>query len=58
MVRIMVQQEGVEEEEDSVVVEVVATEEAEEGMMCIGSPMSKVTQRMTFNVIIVSVLGI
>ena len=32
----------------------VAMEEAEEGMMGIGSPMSKVTQRIAFNVIIIS----
>jgi len=58
MVRTMVQQAKVEEEEDFVVVEVVAMEEAEEGMMGIGSPMSKVTQRMASNVIIVSATGI
>ena len=54
MVRKMVQQAEIEEEEDSEVVEVVAIEEAEEGIMGIGSPMRKVTQRMTFNFIIVS----
>ena len=58
MVRTMVQQVGVEEEQDFVVVEVVAMEEVEERMMGIGSPMSKVTQIMTFNIIIVSVMSI
>ncbi|KAH0745834.1 hypothetical protein KY285_007491 [Solanum tuberosum] len=43
---------------DFVVVEVVAMEEADEGMMGICSTMSKVTKRMAFNVIIVSTTGI
>ena len=58
MVRTMVQQAEIEEEEDYVVVEVVAMEVAEEGIMAIGNPMRKVTQRMTFSIIIVSSTGI
>ena len=54
----MVRQAKVQEEEDSVVVEVVAIEEAEEGTMGIGCPMSKVTQRIAFNVIITNPMDI
>ena len=39
-------------------VEVVDIKKTEEGMMGIGSPISNVTQRMTFNVIIVSTTDI
>lgn len=58
MVRTMVQHAEVEEEENFVVVVVMGMEEVEEGMVGIGSPMSKVTQRMAFNVIIICATGI
>ena len=58
MEKIVAQQAEVEEEEDSVVVEVVVMEEAEEGMIGTSSSMNKVTQKMAFNVIIVSATGI
>ncbi len=58
MVRTMVQQANVEEEENFLVFEVVVVEEVKEGMMVIGSPMSKGTQRIAFNVIIVGATSI
>ncbi|PHU13657.1 hypothetical protein BC332_14862 [Capsicum chinense] len=42
----------VEDEEDSAVVKVMVTKEAEEGIMGTINPMSKATQRMAFNVTI------
>jgi len=45
------QQVEVKEEEEFLVVEVVVMIEVEEGMEDKGNIMSKVTQRMTFNVI-------
>ena len=39
-------------------VELVAIEEAEERMMGLDSSISKVIQKLAFNVIIVSVMGI
>lgn len=52
MVWIIVQQAKLKEKENFAILEVVIVEEAEEEMVGAYSPMSKVSQRMTFNITI------
>lgn len=54
MVWIIVQQAELKEKENFAIVDVVIIEEAEEEMMGAKSPMSKVLQRMAFNITILN----